>query len=197
MESSPINNVIHFWNFDGDFCIEPGKPRPLSTVGGDEFSVLVKRYARDVPVSVMKKELLISGTAAVDADDRIRLLKRYFQPDDIGLDFVRNIFFSLQNHAVTAAHNYSVATASEPTSGAFDATKHFERSAWTNYLAKDDVAEFSAWVRNHGQKFLEMADDWIGTNEVPHADWSQSNQRTVGVGVYYFDSPPANSDDAC
>jgi hypothetical protein len=192
MEATPANVVVHFWQFDPEFCARPGQPRSLSMEGAGGFAALVARYAGDIPAGAMRAQLTRMGIAEVCGDGRLMLTKRYVHPTGVDEDFIRNIAFSLGNLGNTIAHNADLA---DRVDGAVDEGTHsrvgrFERTAWTDHLTPAAAQSFRHWVREKGAEFIECADDWIGHNELAADAWARDEPRTFGVGVYYFEEDP-------
>jgi len=181
MEVTPANTVLHYWHFDPMFCQPIGHPKPLPFEGENSFTTLVRKYAGDIPPGAMRKELTRAGTVIEDRDRDLTVRERYFYPAAFHEDFVRNAAFALTNLGNTLVHNATLV-------GNENAIRQgrFERFAWTQYLTTESAVAFKSWVRVEGTSFIERADDWIGKKEVRHRDRRVEN-RTVGVGVYYFE----------
>ncbi|HEX7079665.1 MAG TPA: DUF6502 family protein [Gammaproteobacteria bacterium] len=185
MEVNPANTVLHYWHFDPLFCEPLGVPRPLHFDGDMSFTMLVRKYAGDIPAGAMRKELTRAGTVIEDQDGKLLVRERYFYPAAFDEDFVRNAAFSLKHLAETLVHNAQLAG---DTSEEDSAIRHgrFERFAWSDHLRPDTVAEFKQWVRMEGTRFVELADNWIGQHELPHKS-APGERRAIGVGIYYFE----------
>jgi hypothetical protein len=183
MEVTPANTVLHYWHFDPDFAEVVGRPRELAFEGERGFEALVKKYAGDIPPGAVKKELIRAGTIAESPTGRLSVKERYFYPAAFDEDFVRNAAFALKNLGETLVHNASLAA----NQGSPHAIRQgrFERFAWTDRLDAKAIPQFKQWARSEGSKFVELADDWIGKNEVIPAEGAK--RRTAGIGVYYFE----------
>jgi hypothetical protein len=48
------------------------------------------------------------------------------------------------------------------------------------------MRDFEYWVRTEGARFLETADHWIGTHEIPRRARENTAPRNIGVGIYFF-----------
>lgn len=186
MEVTPANTVLHYWHFDPLFCDQAGTPRPLSFDGPASFTALVKRYVGDIPAGAMKKELLRARAIAEQHDGQLVVKERYFYPEAFDEDFVLNAAFALKNLGETLVHNAGLAGQDSDKSSIRQ--RRFERSAWTDRMDADTIVRFKRWVRSEGTRFIEIADNWIGENEIRSGSSdSPSRRRTVGVGLYFFE----------
>ncbi len=186
METSPVNVLLHYWHYDEDFSAGRGVAAPLSTDGKNGFSELVRRYAGDIPAGALREALKSTGVVQ-EEDGKISVCKRYFQPEHLDEDFIRNISLSIKNMATTVVHNASLVAREDYSASLNEAEGRFERFAWSDQLSDSSRSAFRAWVRNEGETFIEKADNWIGENEVPKSLWKQNESRTIGVGVYFFE----------
>lgn len=184
LESNPASQVLHHWHYDAAFSSTPGEPKPLPFEGPDSFSTLVAKYAGDIPPGAVRTELRRAGTIE-DSDGLLVVKQRYFVSAAFDEDLINRITFALTNLGSTVVHNaelyHARGTNAPATAG------RLERSAWTERLSEADQAQFRAWVRQQGAKFVEDANQWLGERELPKAAWQAHTPRTVGVGVYYFE----------
>jgi hypothetical protein len=65
---------------------------------------------------------------------------------------------------------------------------YLERSAFTDHMSPEATLEFRNWVKREGARFIEAADAQLGERETPKDAWTSSNERIVGVGIYYYQS---------
>jgi hypothetical protein len=182
MEGNPANVVVHFWHFDPEFSIAPGRPRPLPFDGPGGFTDLVLRYVGDIPPGAMRAALSAAGTIS-ERDGLLAIRSRYFQSSSFDEDFIKRIMFSLRNLAGTVVFNSEKRLAME--GGASDGLR-FERCAWTEQLDATALENFREWSREESGAFIEHIDTWLGKYELHRDHWTDS-PRTVGVGVYYFE----------
>ena len=75
----------------------------------------------------------------------------------------------------------------------------FERYAITmEGLAPQNFAAFDELIREKGQEFLEVLDDWLGQHEIKGGHrLPPSDSIRTGVGVFHFiENSPITSDDS-
>lgn len=180
-EGTPMNEVLHYWHVDPEFVDFSGRPRSLPLEGEGSFESLVGRYAGDIPVGAMRRELLSRGAISITAENRVDVHKRFVHVRPLDEYFLRNMAFSLDGLCTTLVHNSEIEEGSE------QAKRFLQRTAWTNHLTSKDIERFRAWVRQEGAEFVERADDRIGEHELPRENWDSADHRTVGVGLYYFE----------
>jgi hypothetical protein len=186
MEVTPANLILHYWHFDKDFCEESGVASPLPIDGEISFAELVRRYAGDIPLGALKEELKRVGVVS-EQDGVLAVRKRYFQPEQLHEDFIRNIMFSVHNLACTVVHNAALVSRDDFTATLNEEQGRFERFAWSDQLDLESRLAFQRWVRDEGTRFIERADHWIGDHEVGKAVENGERQKSIGVGVYFFD----------
>ena len=193
-KSSRPAPVLHYWHYDPTFVDGDGTPRILPFDGPDSFSTLVKRYAGDIPAGAMRTELCRRGTAREIEDGQLAALERWFRPSRFDEDFVHRFAFSLEHLAATIVYNAGMVQRPDFSPELSHEIGRFERYAWTEHFTPATTQAFKEWVRREGTAFIDIADGWIGENEIPRSEW-RGESRSVGVGIYYFEEDtlaPAN-----
>jgi hypothetical protein len=186
-QSGPPARVLHTWHSDRRFLGRDGKPLELDFQDEEAgFCALVRAVAGDVPPGAVRAELKRAGAIEDLADGKLRVLKRHYVPghvDEKAITVMSSMVFPLTAGIV---HN----TDPNRTAGGF-----IQRIAFSNNLQTSALPEFRQWSREKAASFIEMMDDWIAA----HEDLEQSNlsetpgARTVGVGVFYYEGPSAES----
>ena len=187
LRTTPANEVLHYWHHDREYCVAPGSPKPLMFEGNGSFSALVARYAGDIPPGAMRAALRQAGAISEDARGLISPRHRFFVHTQMDEDLIRGIFFSLSSLGTTVAHNARLRGLHEPSERVDLSDLYLERVAWTGHITLERRQDFQTWVRTEGAKFIETADNRLGEQEIPKADWNRENQRLIGVGIYYFE----------
>lgn len=186
-EVNPVNTIIHYWRFDERFCISPGIARDLALSDGASFSALVKSCVGDIPPSTIRQELLREGIARLTEEGNLQLVRNYSFPEKLDEDFLRNAAFSLQHHAETLLHNALMVESGRTSAAEHRKSGRFERIAWSRRLDEVDIDRFQLWVREHGSRFVEEADEFISKHENSSTRNEPSEwMRVAGVGLYFF-----------
>jgi len=185
--TNPANTVLHYWHHDSEYSIASGTPRALPFEGPGSFSTLVARYAGDIPPGAMRAALRQAGTVTQDSEGLLLPQERFFFATELDEDLIRVICFSLSNLASTVVHNANVRRDSDASSGVCPEHAYLERVAWTEHISPSATLDFRDWVRKEGSRFIEVADSRIGQCELPKNAWADTNQKVVGVGIYYFE----------
>lgn len=176
-----LAHVLSVWHMDPRFVDKNGQPRALRAKGRTpSFERLVGLANPAVPADAVLKGLLISGAAEIDANGKVRALRREFVSkgwDELGLwqwqQTVRRLLETLE-------FNYSM-----------PGTGRFERTARSERLPVRLLPVFDRWVREHAGEFLRMTDDWLTQHEdSAHSQAENSSSVTTGVGVYLFVDEP-------
>jgi hypothetical protein len=183
---SPAALVIHYWHHDVDYIAAPGQPRPLRFQGPLSFSTLVTRYAGDVPPGAVRAELFRAGTIREDGNGLLVPCRRFFLAARLDESLVRSVCFSLSNLANTVVHNVRVTHDQRFSDDPNRELLYLERSAFTDHISADAAIEFRNWVKREGVRFLDAADAELGEREIPREAWTRSNEKLVGVGLYYY-----------
>ena len=185
--SGPPARVLHAWHADARFAEDNGTPRDLDFQDDSAgFSALVRAVAGDVPPGAVRAELKRSG-AIVDLDNgKLRPVKRYYVPGNVGekaITVMSGMVFPL---ASGVAHNADPDRKSDG---------FFQRFAFSENLSPPVAAAFRRWSREEATKFIEAMDDWLADHEssAPESDElvESASTRTSGVGVFYYEGPSA------
>lgn len=182
--SGPPARVLHAWHVDTRFTDQHGVPRVLPFEDGpDSFTALVHAVAGDVPPGAVRAELKRAGAVVELENGVMQVTKRYYVPgnvDERAITTISGMFFPL---AAGLAHN----TDPNRTSDGF-----IQRFAFSDKLAPALVPAFRHWARFEATKFIESMDDWLAAHEESGvgSDRREGPLR-AGVGVFYYEGPPA------
>jgi hypothetical protein len=184
--SGPPAKVLHAWHMDRRFLSDNGTPLDLPFDNGAPcFCDLVRAVAGDVPPGAVRAELKRAG-AIVDLEDGlVRVVKRYFVPgnfDEKAITVISGILFPLTagiDHNANPVRN---------------ADGFIQRFAYSDRVDAANVPVFRKWARIEATQFIESIDDWLAKNEQrERPDVDRGDERIVGVGVFYYEGPPAES----
>ena len=186
-----IARVLQGWSQDPEYLGPYGLPLEVPFAGDrTSFEELAARYASGASVRALLDELVRVGAAVETDDGYVRLLNRTYVPsplDPVGLERLGNVV------------NYFVDTVDFNLQKKKQGEGRFERYAITmEGIAPDSFAAFDQVVREKGQEFLEILDDWLGQYEIKggHRLSTEESIRT-GVGVFHFvDRFPTTTDDS-
>ena len=178
VNANQIARVLQGWSQDQDYLGPYGLPLEVPFAGErPSFEDLVDCYAVGAPPRILLGELVRVGAAAATSDGYVRMLNRTYVPsplDPVGLERFGNIV------------NYFIDSVDANLQKKRQGEGRFERFAITmEGLSPAAFAEFDVFVREKGQEFIEIIDDWIGEHEIKggHRLPPDRSIRT-GVGVF-------------
>ena len=174
-KTTDATRVLSGWHQHPVYRNSDSSPALLPEIGPEpSFESLCSTFGGDVSMQSLLKELL--KTQAVERLDcgRLRAIKRYYQPavhDDENLLWAVSLIRDL-----TEAMNNNVF---------LDDSKvaRFGRKADNNRIPASAVSEYSAFLAERGQAFLEEIDDWLTEHEASGAD-DPTEYLRIGVGMF-------------
>jgi hypothetical protein len=170
------SRVLAGWHLDAEYIDELGRPRTLPASGtGSTFAQLVRRYAGDIPVTALTKELLRSGSIERAADGSYRAMRRYYMPRAMDGQAVERAGAVVADLVTTVEHNLS-RDASEPA--------RFEGRAQNRHIDPRQLPAFRAFMEREGQAFLERCDEWLSAHEAQPGAGATTATLRLGAGVY-------------
>jgi hypothetical protein len=178
--ANEIARVLQGWSQDPEYLGPYGLPLEVPFSGDrTSFEALVARYSHGAPARVLLGELTRVGAAVATSDGYVRLLNRTYVPtplDPVGLERLGNVV------------NYFIDTVDFNLQKRKSGEGRFERYAITmEGLSPEAYAAFDQLVREKGQEFLEILDDWLGKFETEggHLLPPDKSIRT-GIGIFHF-----------
>ena len=184
---TPMAQVMHRWYTESEFLDDSGRPRTLAFDDQEvSFSALVRKYGGDIPPGAMRTELKRTGAVQELDAGRIKPLKRTV----VGIDNFEKLISGFTRvvypAALTVAHNISADS---------DDEAWIHLSASTRSVRKNDLARIRRVSAERAKSFVESIDDFLAAYESLHdTDSDSSNDRAVGIGVFYFEEDKAESD---
>jgi hypothetical protein len=170
------SRVLAGWHLDAEFIDELGRPRPLDAKGESAtFAQLVRRYAGDIPVTALTKELLRSGSIERTATGGYSVLRRFYMPRAMDGQAVERAGAVIADLATTVEHNLSREAGEPP---------RFEGRAQNRHIDPRQLPAFRAFMEREGQAFLERCDEWLSAHEMPQENSTTAAALRLGVGVY-------------
>jgi hypothetical protein len=168
------------WHTDPAFCDAEGRPRPLplnAEDGASSFAALCRRYAPDIPIMAMLKELQRVNGVATTGDEDFIPTARYYMPDSQDPDAVLRAGSVLEDLGNNLAFNLAQDTK------AGDETR-FEGRATNINIRASAAKEFRVYLEDEAQDFLERLDAWLAQHEKSPDRKSRERTLRLGVGIY-------------
>lgn len=174
-KTTDATRLLSAWHQDPEFADAAGNPRVLS-LNGDvgSFGALLKRYGGDIPPAAMLKALRDARAVAMDADDNLIALKRFYMPTQLDAELIPLAGDVIHELASTLNHNLTRAQ---------QAPSRFQGRATDDRIAADSLDEYRELLERDGQAFLERIDDWLAAHRLPD-DAEDSHSIRLGVGIY-------------
>jgi hypothetical protein len=182
LKGNQISRVLTGWHVDKEFTDAKGQPKDLQPTGPTgSFSVLLKRYAGDLPHGAIRKEMQQRGLIEKLDNGRIRVLKRDYVYSELDPEIVRLLGLALHDHAATLEHNLDPQRPSP---------RRFEAIANNDRITPRAFKTFQKLVESRGLEFLEGIDAWLSEHEIEPREDNDAETVRLGVGVYliYDDS---------
>ena len=182
LQGNQISRILTGWHVDSEFVDAEGQPKDLPPTGpSGSLSVLLKRYAGDLPHGAIRKEMQQRGLIEELDNGHLRVLKRDFVYSELDPEIVRQLGIALHDHAATLEHNLD---SNRPSARRFEAIANNER------VTPRAVNAFHKLVESRGLEFLEDIDVWLTEHEIETKDDTNAETVRLGVGVYliYDDS---------
>lgn len=176
--------LLSGWYQDADFTDHAGKPLPLPESGPTpSFSELARRYAGDIPVTTLLKELRIAGAIESPGNGLLVARTRFYMPGRTTPATAETLLRSgsvLEDIGDTVDFNLR----RRPEDDA-----RFERRATNLRIGTENVNEFRKFIEKEGQTFLEKIDAWLSEHEVPEAELDEHKTIRLGLGAYWIQEP--------
>jgi hypothetical protein len=176
LQGNQISRILTGWHLDPEFTDDDGQPKDLPATGpSGSLTVLLKRYAGDLPHGAIRKEMQKRGLVEELDNGQIRVLKRDFVYSELDPEIVRQMGIALHDHAATLEHNLD---ANRPSARRFEAIANNER------ITPRAVNAFQKLVESRGLAFLEDVDQWLTEHEIEPREDTNAETVRLGVGVY-------------
>ena len=166
--------VLSGWHQDPDYLDSDGVPVSISVEGpAPSFEDLCGRYAGDIPVTALLKELKSVG-AVGEKGARLHARARNYIPLRFDAEKMTIGAQLLRDHGNTVVYDLTRGNA-EPA--------RLARRAHNARIDARAVPAFREFIEIEGQAFLERVDDWLTRHEAP-ADSQERTLIRLGAGVY-------------
>ncbi len=170
----PASRILMAWHADPDFLDKTGKPRVLTVEGGEHsFKDLYDKYSGKIaPMTAMLKELRNVGAVESLNGGKLRVISRTYVPRATDAGALKRVCMAVRDLTETGSYNLYRDE---------HLRARFERFATNQLIPANQLDEFTEFLNQEGQAFLERADNWLIGRE---ADASSDDTVRVGVGVY-------------
>ena len=184
--TTPLSVVLHRWYTETEFLTANGEPRDLQFDGEpNSFSDLVRRFGGDIPPGAMRTELKRID-AVVEVDNGVlKALKRNVSRQDVHERLIDGLSIVVYPAILALANNTD---ADKPES------TWIMRTAATSRIRERDVPRIRRISSDRLVEFVESIDDLFAAYETLHdGDPSESSDRSIGIGVFYFEEDKSDS----
>jgi len=183
---TPMGVLLHQWYTEPDFLNPDGTPLDLPFDGSsNSFSELVRRFGGDIPPGAMRTELVRIGVVEELINGRLRPLKRNVSKNEMHDRLIDGLTVVIYPALVALANN----TDNESSSPTW-----VMRTASTSRVREKDVPRVRRIGSDRLTDFVESIDDLFVAYETFHDDdLTESSDKSVGVGVFYFEEKKSES----
>lgn len=174
--------VLSGWSEDPDFLLER-KPLDLPLEGDVSFAELVRRYSGNQPARAVLDELIRVGSVQPLPDEKVRLLKSYYEPVTGKQEEEKLNIFGIASGDLmeTIAHNI--------TRGINHPIPSFYQQEVYERITPEKLVSFRELLRRHCDRFADETDRLLfkELTDVKMMEPAPGDKR-VGVGIYYFEA---------
>lgn len=173
-KASDATRALSGWHQDSVFRDTDGRPKVLPLEGeGVSFAELCRRYAGDIPMTTMLKELRRTGAVAEKEPGKLTVVQRYYTPAHFDPQWILSAGSAFADLGDNLNHNL--------TAGG-DTPSRFLGRAMDPTIDAAAIPEFREFIESLGQSFLEQVDDWLAEHR--SKDGGNGRQVRLGVGLF-------------
>ena len=187
MKTTPVSQILHRWYTDAEFLTEKGVPSALAFDGdGVTFTLLVKKYGGDVPAGAMRTELRRIDGISETSDGKLLPTKRIVYNIDLHDRLIGGLAGILHPAALNLAHNLNVDD---------DSDRWANMAATSKFVRESDRGRIMRISSDRMSEFVESIDDTYAAYEALYKnERGPSDERAIGVAVFYFEEDKSESD---
>lgn len=177
--ATALANLMSVWNQDPEYVDRLGNPIPIRFRGVKRsFTSLARRCAHNTHPSKMLIDLKRLKAVRIDRSGLIHPQSRSISVFDDKKLAAQHTLATLHGFIGTLRHNLDGQST--------NSNQLFHRIAWNHKFDARNLPRFKIWLKNHGQHFLELADNWMIRNSAKetHARPSSRKYVQVTVGMY-------------
>jgi hypothetical protein len=180
-----LANLMTVWNQDPEYLDRFGSPIPIRLRGTKRsFTSLARRCAPNIHPSKTLGDLKRLKAVRVDKSGLIHSQSRSISVFDDRQLAVQHTLATLHGFIGTLRHNLEDAST--------NSHQLFHRIAWNHKFDSRDLPRFQIWLRNHGQHFLELADNWMARNSEKSIKMNRHRRKLVQVTVGMYLAKDSN-----
>ncbi len=173
--SGSATRVLSGWHQDPDYLDAAGEPLEIPSAGpSPSFENLCGRFAGDIPVSALLKELRLVGAVTSGQGETLRAAMRNYIPSRFDAEKVKVGASLIHDHADTVVYDLI-----RPAGAA----ARLARRAHNARVDARALPDFQVFMEREGQAFLERVDNWLTAHEAPDDAQERALVR-VGAGVF-------------
>ena len=177
--------LLQLWHTDQRFLGGDGLPIALrASEGEDSFGSIVKAAGGDLPAGAVRAELLAAEAIAETSDGRLKPIKRYYVPADVGEELIVGF-----THMVIPVLEGLAVNTDDRCVAPF-----IQRLVYSDRLSPPAGDAFRSVAREQVTNFVQSIDDWIGANELVEDEVSEPYR--FGIGVFYYEGTPSVADES-
>ena len=173
-KASDATRVLSGWHQDSVFHNTDGQPKALPLEGaGASFAALCERYAGDIPMTTMLKELRRTGAVTETESGTLTVEQRYYMPAHFDPQWILSAGSVFADFGDNVNHNL--------TAGG-DTPSRFLGRAMDPTIDAASIPEFREFIESLGQTVLEQVDEWL--SEHRSKEGGSGRQVRLGVGLF-------------
>ncbi len=182
---SNASRILAAWHQDEEFIDENGEPKLLTVEangGNASFARLTKKYARDIPLTAMLKELKKTDSVAELPDGQLKALTRFFVPNKYDSNKIFSLAETFNDIGETSYYNF-VRDEDED-------EYRFQGRSFNQHIPTKYKEEFQQLVKAKGFELLEEIDHWLTQKEISLGDDAPktTDNLKLGMGIYLIQS---------
>ncbi|MBM4197343.1 MAG: hypothetical protein FJ197_09665 [Gammaproteobacteria bacterium] len=177
--------VLDLWHTNPSYLDTQGFPRPLPRSGQGSFATIVQALSSDLSPRAVERELLRAGAIRQIGKSRIQPTSREYVPGDPMGKALEGLQLGLRRLTETICHNADPANRRSP---------YFERVVVADGVDASDAKVVRDGIAGILSNFSETVDDHLTTftERKKRRNSARESSRTVGVGLFFFDSQSSN-----
>jgi hypothetical protein len=180
VKATPLSEILHRWHAESEYLDSSGTPAILDFSGnGATFSSLVKRYGGDIPPGAMRTELKRVGAIKELEDAKLKVINRTVHPAGSHEKLITALIHAIYPLAATVANNVNTDKSRESWA---------QMTAYSQSIRSSDLPRLRRISFDRLSEVATAFDDLFMAYESLHEkEATCSDNRTVAVGVFYFE----------